>query len=263
MNRKKMTKESEKGSDVVFGLAPVLEALKSDPSRIERVLVSANRPDKRALQVAEEARRAGVKIQKVPNQVISGHLHSSANHQGVLAFVSSIPYADESQVMADLAARKESICLVLNGIVDPHNLGAIIRTAECAGVDTVFVPERRSAGLTETVAKTSAGAVNYVRVVRVVNINRLIDELKEVGFWVAGADGSASVSYNEQDWTGKWAIVLGNEGAGMQRLTREKCDVLVKIPMYGKIDSLNVSVAAGVLLFEMVRGRKPNRQEQV
>jgi 23S rRNA (guanosine2251-2'-O)-methyltransferase len=145
--------------------------------------------------------------------------------------------------------------VVLDGVEDPRNLGAILRSAECAGVDGVFLPERRAVGLTETVAKSSAGATEYVRIAKVGNINRLIEELKSRDIWVVGTSGDAKTSYTDWDWTRPSALVLGGEGSGLHRLVAENCDVLVKIPMYGKIESLNVSVAAGVILFEALRQR--------
>jgi len=141
-------------------------------------------------------------------------------------------------------------------VEDPRNLGAILRGVECAGADSVFIPERRAVGLTETVAKSSAGATEYVKVAKVANINNLIDRLKEHNIWVVGAGGEAETIYTEWDWTQSSALVLGGEGKGLHRLTAEKCDALVKIPMLGRIESLNVSVAAGVILFEAVRQRR-------
>ena len=157
--------------------------------------------------------------------------------------------------MTKITAKENSLTLILDGVEDPRNLGAILRAAECAGVDGVFIPERRAVGLTETVAKSSAGATEYVRIAKVGNLNRLIDELKSNNIWVIGASGEAEMIYSDWDWTRKSALVLGGEGKGLHRLTAEKCDALVKIPMRGKIESLNVSVAAGVILFEAIRQR--------
>jgi 23S rRNA (guanosine2251-2'-O)-methyltransferase len=147
---------------------------------------------------------------------------------------------------------------VLDGVEDPRNLGAIIRVAECAGANGVIIPERRAVGLTETVAKSSAGAVEYVKIAKVQNLNRFIDELKSRDIWVVGTAADAEMSYDRWDWTRPSALVLGGEGSGLHRLVAENCDVLVNIPMYGKIDSLNVSVAAGVILFEARRQRENN-----
>lgn len=239
----------------IYGILPVIESLRSGAVPIEKVMIADGKPHKRLTEIRTLAQKQGVPVQTVPRKALERNLPPDANHQGVMAIAAAAEYADADLLVDRLAERSDALCLVLDGITDPHNLGAILRTAECAGVKAVFIPERRSAGLNETVAKTSAGAVNFVDVARAPNINRLIERLKEAGFWVAGADGSAVTAHTEHDWSGKWAVVLGNEGEGIHRLTREKCDVLVSIPMYGRIDSLNVSVAAGVLLFEIIRQR--------
>jgi 23S rRNA (guanosine2251-2'-O)-methyltransferase len=148
-----------------------------------------------------------------------------------------------------------ALLLVLDGVEDPRNFGAILRTAECAGVDGILIPERRSVGLTETVAKSSAGATEYVKVAKAANLNRVIEDLKSRNIWVVGTSAEAEMNYSEWDWSRPSALVLGGEGKGLHRLVAENCDVLVKIPMYGKIQSLNVSVAAGVILFEARRQR--------
>jgi 23S rRNA (guanosine2251-2'-O)-methyltransferase len=148
------------------------------------------------------------------------------------------------------------LVVLLDGVEDPHNLGAILRTCECAGVDGVFIPEHRAAGLNETVAKTSAGAVEYVRVARVTNLVPLIDELKDRGLWVVGIEGGTGNVYSDFDMKIPLAVTLGGEGKGIRRLVREKCDAIVSIPMRGSINSLNVSVAAGIVLFEIVRQRQ-------
>jgi 23S rRNA (guanosine2251-2'-O)-methyltransferase len=154
-----------------------------------------------------------------------------------------------------VGSAREPLLVVLDGVEDPRNLGAILRTAECAGVDGVFIPERRAAGLNETVAKASAGAVEHLPVARATNLSRLIEQLKERNVWIVGTAGDASTSYTEWDWTRPSAVVLGGEGSGLHRLVREHCDVLVQIPVRGKIESLNVSVAAGVILYEALRQR--------
>ncbi|MCO6510151.1 MAG: 23S rRNA (guanosine(2251)-2'-O)-methyltransferase RlmB [Aridibacter famidurans] len=256
MARDRKTGQEEMASGTLYGVMPVLEALRSESGRVEKVLIAEGKPHQRIREIRALAREQGVPCRNVPRSVIERAVGREANHQGVLAYAASAGYADADDLIGKLAGKTASLCLVLDGIEDPHNLGAIIRSAECAGVDAVFVPERRAAGLTDTVAKASAGAVGFVNVARVTNVNRLIDELKEAGFWIAGAAGEASLIHSDHDWKGKWAIVLGSEGSGIHKLTREKCDVLVKIPLYGRIDSLNVSVAAGVLLFEAMRQRE-------
>ncbi|HKP73376.1 MAG TPA: 23S rRNA (guanosine(2251)-2'-O)-methyltransferase RlmB, partial [Pyrinomonadaceae bacterium] len=153
------------------------------------------------------------------------------------------------------------LAVVLDGVEDPRNLGAIIRTAECAGVHGLFVPERRAVGLTETVAKAAAGALEYVPVARATNIARLVEEFKERGIWTVGTDAEANISYTDWDWRQPCALLLGGEGAGLRRLVRERCDVLVRIPLRGRISSLNVSVAAGIVLYEALRQRTSARAE--
>src|SRR5437660_6304552 len=174
-------------------------------------------------------------------------------------------YTDANELLDAVGAAvgrdREPLAVVLDGIEDPRNLGAILRTAECAGVDGVFIPERRAAGLNETVAKASAGAVEYVPVARVTNLSRLIEQLKERNVWVVGTAADAPMNYTEWDWTRPSAVVLGAEGAGLHRLVRERCDALVRIPVRGKIESLNVSVATGIVLYEALRQRKIKASE--
>ena len=185
-----------------------------------------------------------------------------ANHQGVIALIAGAPAsarknADYASVDDILDSPHEiPLVVLLDSIEDPHNLGAILRSCEAAGVDGVFIPEHRAVGLTETVAKTSAGAVEYIRVARVTNLVTLITELKKRGFWVIGVEGGTTADYTEFDMKVPLALVLGSEGQGIRRLVKENCDVLLSIPMHGKVNSLNVSVATGIVLFEALRQRK-------
>ncbi|REJ78102.1 MAG: 23S rRNA (guanosine(2251)-2'-O)-methyltransferase RlmB [Acidobacteria bacterium] len=252
---RKVEGSSRDDASILFGIMPVLEALRSGSRPIERILLADGKQHKRIREIIELAKQNRVPIRKVERNVLEKEVGRQANHQGVIAIGSAAGYANADDIIEDLAKKNESLCLILDGVEDPHNLGAIIRSAECAGVDAVFIPERRSAGLNETVSKTSAGAADLVNIARVTNINRLIEDLKQAGFWIAGASGASERAYSDQDWSGKWALVLGSEGTGIHRLTSEKCDVLVRIPLYGRIESLNVSVAAGVLLFEAQRQR--------
>jgi 23S rRNA (guanosine2251-2'-O)-methyltransferase len=196
-----------------------------------------------------------VQIQKTPRENLSKYTETGANHQGVIALVASADYADAEELLEEIAARANSLSLILDGVEDPRNLGAILRAAECAGANGVFIPEHRAVGLTETVVKTSAGATEYIKVAKVKNLNRLIEELKRHNIWVVGTSAEAEMDYTEWDWSQSSALVLGSEGKGLHRLIAENCDALVKIPMRGKIESLNVSVACGVILFEAVRQR--------
>jgi 23S rRNA (guanosine2251-2'-O)-methyltransferase len=181
------------------------------------------------------------------------------NHQGVIAMVAAAAYRDADELLDLLAARSQTdappLVVVLDGVEDPRNLGAILRTCECVGADAVFVPERRAVGLTETVAKAAAGALEYVPVARTTNITRLVEELKGRGIWTVGTTADAPLKYTDWDWTRPAALLLGSEGEGLRRLVREHCDALVHIPLLGHIESLNVSVAAGVVLYEALRQR--------
>jgi 23S rRNA (guanosine2251-2'-O)-methyltransferase len=182
-----------------------------------------------------------------------------ANHQGVIAFVAAANYTDADKLLEEISAKikagEKPLLVILDGVEDPRNLGAILRTCECAGVEGVFIPERRAVGLNETVAKSSAGATEYVKVAKVTNLNRLIEDLKERNVWVVGTSLETEKSYSSWDWTQPTALVMGSEGKGLHRLVAENCDILFKIPMRGKIESLNVSVATGVILFEALRQR--------
>ena len=243
-------------SPLIYGMLPVLEALRANSRRVEKVLIADGARQHRISEIIDLARQNGVLWQKVPRENISKFVEREANHQGVIAFTASADYFSADKLLDEIKSKENSLTVILDGVEDPRNLGAILRTVECAGADGVFIPERRAVGLTETVAKSSAGATEYVKVAKVANVNRLIDELKENNIWVVGTSGDAEMNYADWDWTQKSALVLGGEGKGLHRLTAEKCDVLVKIPMCGKIESLNVSVACGVLLFEAVRQRE-------
>jgi len=243
-------------SAILFGILPVLEALRAENRRIEKIFVADGAKEKRLFEILDLAQRKGVQYQKIPRENFSRYVENGANHQGVFAFVAAADYVDADELLDEIYAKENALLVVLDGVEDPRNLGAILRGVECAGADGVFIPERRAVGLTETVAKSSAGATEYVKVAKVANINRLIDRLKEHNIWVIGAGGEAETDYTDWDWTRSSALVLGGEGKGLHRLVAEKCDALVKIPMLGRIESLNVSVAAGVILFEAVRQRR-------
>lgn len=243
-------------SSLIFGLSPVLEALRAKNRRIEKVLIADGAREHRISEIIDLAKQNSILWQKSPRENLNRLVESGANHQGVVAFTAAADYMDADELLHEISLKNEALCVVLDGVEDPRNLGAILRSVECAGADGVFIPERRAVGLTETVAKSSAGATEYVKVAKVANINRLIEELKENDFWIVGTSGEAKTVYTDWDWTRKTAFVLGSEGKGLHRLVAENCDVLVKIPMSGKIESLNVSVAAGVILFEAVRQKK-------
>ena len=204
-----------------------------------------------------------IKLAKKNNNLISeveksklDMLSDTGHHQGVIAFVAAVEYKTIDDIFALADERNEDpFIMIADEIEDPHNLGALIRTAECAGCHGVIIPKRRAVGVTEVVAKTSVGATQYVPIVRVNNINECIKELKDRGVWIVGTDGSATTLYTEQDMTGSIAVIIGSEGKGMGSLTMKNCDFLVKIPMMGKITSLNASVSGGIVVFEALRQR--------
>jgi|GEM_PF-35670 len=246
----------------VFGVQPVLEALRAGSRPIERVSVAEGAHEARLQEIMALARAAEVPVRRVPRAALQ-LLVGGANHQGVVATVAAAKYRTDDELLAALAARVGTedppLAVVLDGVEDPRNLGAIIRTVECAGAHAVFVPERRAAGLTETAAKAAAGALEYVPVARTVNVVRLLEELKGRGVWTVGTSAEAETDYTDWDWTQPCALLLGGEGEGLRRLVRERCDVLVRIPLRGHIESLNVSVAAAVILYEAVRQRTAAR----
>ncbi|GMA50482.1 23S rRNA (guanosine(2251)-2'-O)-methyltransferase RlmB [Alicyclobacillus contaminans] len=238
-------------ANLVHGRHPVLEALKAGRP-INKILVSDASEGGSLLEILGKARAAGVVVQTVPK----AHLQKVAgeNHQGVVAFVAPRDYVE----LDDLVARdtgQQPLILLLDEVSDPYNFGAILRTAEAVGAQGVVIPKRRAVPLTETVAKAAAGAVEYVPVARVSNLVQAIERLQSAGYWVVGADVAGESLYTDVDYRGAIAVVIGAEGKGLSRLVKERCDYLVKLPMHGKLQSLNASVAAGVLLYEVVRQR--------
>jgi 23S rRNA (guanosine2251-2'-O)-methyltransferase len=248
----------------VFGVQPVLEALRAGARPIERLTLAEGAHESRLREILEIARYADIPVRRVPRSELQ-RIAAGANHQGVIATIAAAHYTHSDELLDALAARVGTedppLAIVLDGVEDPRNLGAVIRTAECAGAHGVFVPERRASGLTETVAKAAAGALEYVPVARAANVVRLLEELKGRGVWTIGTAAEADTSYADWDWTQPCALLLGGEGEGLRRLVRERCDVLVSIPLRGRIESLNVSVAAGVVLYEAVRQRLARRKE--
>jgi 23S rRNA (guanosine2251-2'-O)-methyltransferase len=241
-------------SNIIYGVLPVTEAIRARNRRIDKILIAEGSRESRLNQIVELARESRVTINFAPKTSLDKQAGEGKNHQGVIAFTAAAEYADVDELLSTIDS--DTLLLVLDGVEDPQNLGAALRSAECAGVSGVIIPERRAAGLTETVAKASAGAIEYAKVAKVPNLNRLIEELKDKNVWVVGTDGDAEMNYTEWDWTRPSAIVMGSEGRGLHRLVAENCDVLVKIPMYGKIKSLNVSAATSVILFEARRQRE-------
>ena len=244
--------------DLVYGVNAVLEALRAGKRQIETItILESARPD-RLKPLLDLAREKRVPIHRVPRFDLDRSL-GDVRHQGVVARIAAASYEDADQLLDLLEGKVGStdppLALGLDGIEDPHNLGSIVRTAECAGAHGVFIAERRAVGLTSVVAKVAAGALEYVPVARVTNLVRLIEQLKERNIWVIGTAADAKQMYWEWDWKLPAAIFLGSEGHGLHRLVREHCDTLVRIPLAGRLESLNVSVAAGVLLYEAKRQR--------
>ncbi|MCD2492539.1 23S rRNA (guanosine(2251)-2'-O)-methyltransferase RlmB [Lacrimispora sp. NSJ-141] len=237
----------------IEGRNAVLEAFRSGKT-IDKVFLLKGCQDGPVLSIAREARKQDTLVQYVPKERLD-QLSSTGKHQGVLAYAAAYEYASVEDMLALAEEKGEPPFLfLLDGIEDPHNLGAIIRTANLAGAHGVIVPKRRAAGLTAVVAKTSAGALNYTPVAKVTNLTAVMEELKAKGMWFVCADMDGTVMY-DLDLTGPMGIIIGNEGEGVGRLLKERCDLTASIPMKGDIDSLNASVAAGVLAYEVVRQR--------
>ncbi len=244
-----------KGDDeYLAGKHPVLEAMRAGRS-INKIFMSNQAQKNLILPIMEEAKARGIVVQQVDKSKLD-RLVPDMQHQGVVAQAAAVAYVEVDELLARAAASGEApLIVLLDEVEDPHNLGSVLRTADCTGVHGVIVPKRRSAGLTAVVAKTSAGAVEYVPVARVANLVQTMEKLKEAGLWIAGADAGAKEGFYETNLTGPLAIVIGNEGQGLSRLVRERCDFILSLPMAGQINSLNASVAAGVILYEVVRQR--------
>ena len=240
--------------DIVLGRNGVIEALKAKIT-VEQILISKGEKEGSIVKIMALAKERGVVIKEVDRKKLDS-LSQGESHQGVVAMVTPFRYSEIQDILDRAKEREESpFIIILDEIEDPHNLGSIIRTAELCGAHGIIIPKRRNVGVTPTVYKTSAGAVNYMKIAKVSNINNTIDELKKENIWVYGADGEAeNFSYNV-DFKGAVALVIGSEGRGISKLTREKCDVMVKIPMVGKVNSLNASVAGGILMYEVLKSR--------
>ena len=250
-----MEKDTEKrfNENQVEGRNAVLEVFKSGRD-IEKIIVAKGNTEGTIRPIMSMAAEKGVVLQQVERRRLD-EMSQTKNHQGVIAIVSSHSYVDVEDILERARQKgKDPFIIILDEITDPHNLGAILRTADAAGADGVIISKRRSVGLTATVAKTSAGAIEYVPVAKVTNIAKTIDDLKKEGLWIACTDMDGK-SYFESDLKGPIALVIGSEGDGVGRLVKEKCDFTVSIPMYGEISSLNASVAAALFMYEVVRQR--------
>ncbi|MER2148846.1 MAG: 23S rRNA (guanosine(2251)-2'-O)-methyltransferase RlmB [Ruminococcus sp.] len=247
-------KTNEPKPDVIAGRNPVSEAIRSGRP-IDKILVARGEKTGAVVGILAKAREKQIPV-KEADRVKLDFLSGSAPHQGIIALAAAKEYSSVEDILAYAAEKGEPpFLIVLDELEDPHNLGAIIRTAECVGAHGVIIPKRRSVGLSYMVGKASAGAVEYMRVARVTNIANLLDDLKKQGVWIYGADMNGT-DYTQCDMSGACALVIGNEGKGMARLVREKCDVIVSLPMKGHINSLNASVAAGILMYHALQGRR-------
>lgn len=247
--------ENEKLQNVYLeGRNTVLEAINSNRT-IEKIMVQKGNIEGSLKKIVAKAKDNGIIVQEVAKQKLD-EISETKNYQGVIALVSAHEYSTVDDILALAAAKcEEPFIIILENITDPHNLGAVIRTANVAGAHGIIIPKRRAVGLTQTVCKTSSGAIEYTKVARVTNISNTIEELKQKNIWVACADMDGEILY-KTNLKGSIAIVIGNEGDGVSRLVKQKCDFTVKIPMYGEISSLNASVAAGLLMYEIVRQRR-------
>ena len=246
--------QDAEAAGIIQGRNAVIEALRAGTT-IDKIFIQKGETDKTLGHIASTARAAGVVVVDADKRKLDFMSRTHA-HQGVIALTSVREYVSVEDILNIAHEKGENpLIVVCDEISDPHNLGAIIRTAECAGAHGVVIPKRRSVGLTATVAKASAGAVEYMKVARVTNINTAIAELKDKGVWVFGTAAEGSIPMYKADLTIPAAIVIGNEGEGLSQLVRKNCDVMVSIPMKGKISSLNASAAASVLLYEAVRQR--------
>ncbi|PQD94147.1 23S rRNA (guanosine(2251)-2'-O)-methyltransferase RlmB [Pradoshia eiseniae] len=242
-------------NDLIMGRNTVLEALRSERD-IHKIWIAEGATKGQIQQVVAVAKENKVMIQVVPKKKLDQMVEG--NHQGVIAQVAAYQYAELDDIFRKAEKKQEDpFILLLDELEDPHNLGSILRTADASGVHGIIIPKRRSVGLTATVAKSSTGAIEHVPVVRVTNLSRTIEELKERGVWIAGTDAKGSQDYRRMDGSMPLGIVIGSEGRGMSRIIKEKCDFLFHLPMVGHVTSLNASVAASLLMYEVYRKRHP------
>jgi 23S rRNA (guanosine2251-2'-O)-methyltransferase len=239
--------------DRLTGIHAVREALEA-ARPLDRIVIAKGRQDTRTEEIVQLARKQGVPV-RFEDRGQLDRLANSKDHQGVVALAAARGASSLEEIIGSAKASQRGLIVLLDGVEDPHNLGAIIRTALAAGAHGVVIPERRAAGLTDTVARASAGALSHLPVAKVTNLVRSMEELKEAGYWLIGLDEQAEQSYTQVDYNSPVGIVLGGEGQGLHELTRRRCDFLVSLPTTGPVKSLNVSVATGVVLFEVLRQR--------
>ncbi|HPQ43037.1 MAG TPA: 23S rRNA (guanosine(2251)-2'-O)-methyltransferase RlmB [Syntrophales bacterium] len=237
----------------IYGIHPVAEALKNGGS-IEKVILLKEGKQGGIREILTIATQRGIPVVYRDRNYLD-ITAGTRQHQGVICIFEEYRYVDIDTVLTDCTSRENSLILILDSITDPQNLGSLIRTALCFGVNGLIIPEDRAASVTPTVIKASAGAAMHLSIVRVVNLSRTIDRLKEEGFWIYGADAGDGGSLHDFDYSGHTGLVMGSEGRGIRSLVKKKCDLLISIPMTNTIDSLNVSVAGGIILYEMTRNR--------
>ncbi len=241
--------------EIIGGKNPVLEALRADRD-VNKIWIAEGVQKKGIAELLQLAKESGVLVQFVPKKKIDGLTDS--NHQGIAAAVAAYNYAELDDLFEVAASRSEDpLFLILDELEDPHNLGSIMRTADAIGVHGLIIPRRRAVGLTAVVAKASTGAIEHVPVVRVNNLSQTVDDLKKRGLWIAGTDAKESADYRTMDANLPLAVIIGSEGKGMSRILRDKCDFLYQLPMVGHVTSLNASVAASLLMYEVYRKRNP------
>lgn len=252
--KKEINKENSDNEDIVIGRNSVLELLESDRD-INKIYIQSGEKHGSINKIISSAKARKVVITEIEKQKMN-QIAQNTNHQGVIASVPPFNYCEVEDILnAAKEKKEEAFVVILDGIEDVHNLGSIIRTAETAGVHGIIIPKRRAASVNSTVNKVSAGAVEHMKIARVNNINETITFLKDKGLWICGTDMDTKTYYYDQDLKGPIGIVIGSEGFGMSRLVKENCDFLVKIPMKGKITSLNASVSAGIVIYEAVKQR--------
>jgi 23S rRNA (guanosine2251-2'-O)-methyltransferase len=259
-NSKRSTKDEKENNkdqereDIVIGRNAVIETLKGDRT-IETLYISNNRLEGSINTIVSLAKEKGIIIKEVDKRKLDS-MCGGETHQGVIAKITPYKYSEVSDILELAEKRKEApFIVILDEVEDPHNLGSIVRTAELFGVHGIIIPKRRSASVSTTVYKSSVGAIEYVKIAKVTNLNSTIEELKEKGIWIYGANIRAEEYSYQVDFSGPCAVIIGNEGRGISKLTVQKCDKLIKIPMVGKINSLNASVAGGIIMYEVLKGR--------
>lgn len=244
----------------VFGIHAVRSLLQRSPQRIRRLLTDARREDARMRELLQLAQSAGIKAERADAKALAGRVGDVA-HQGVVAEVEPLPPWQEAELLEALTGAQAPLVLLLDGVQDPHNLGACLRTADACGALAVVVPKDRAAGMNATVRKVAAGAAETTPLVTITNLARCMKLLKEAGLWIAGADMAGDKLAYEADLAGSLALVLGSEGEGLRELTRKHCDFLVRLPQAGSVESLNVSVACGMLMYESLRQRQASPRQ--